>query len=239
MPYRGRIWRIVEAQHKVSSARLTDGLEEQQMLERLVEEVKPPLPSSCKNLHYLLATPFRYRPYPNGSRFRRADQEDGVFYASEHIETAVAETATYRARFFRASIDAILPATAVLLTAFAIDCATDRAIDLTMPPLSDFGFWTDPDFYGPCQLLADEARAKEIDLLRYESVRDPAHRANVALLSSTAFADTQPDMSSVQTWHLLIQQGSVRAWREFPANLQLEFSIDRLLDPYPGRSPPT
>ena len=51
---------------------LVDTMAEQQRLEQLLDESKPPVPPECRSLHYLLATPFRYgAPYPGGSRFRR------------------------------------------------------------------------------------------------------------------------------------------------------------------------
>jgi hypothetical protein len=79
----GRCWRLVEAQHLVSTARLTNTGAEQERLEHLIEQSKPMIPPECRNLHFLLATPFRYgAPYPRGSRFRRAALTPGVFYAS-------------------------------------------------------------------------------------------------------------------------------------------------------------
>ena len=45
--YRGSVWRIVEAQHRISTMRLTDTLEEQATLERLLDESKPAIPDSC------------------------------------------------------------------------------------------------------------------------------------------------------------------------------------------------
>ena len=60
----GRCWRVVEAQHVVSTLKLVDTLAEQALLEDLLEETKPPVPPECRHLHYLLATPFRYgAPY--------------------------------------------------------------------------------------------------------------------------------------------------------------------------------
>src|SRR5690606_19971163 len=82
-PARGTCWRIVEAQHHVSTAKLTDSAEEQMRLEELIEGSKPPIPEGCRGLHYLLFTPFRYgAAYPRGSRFRRAGMTPGVYYAS-------------------------------------------------------------------------------------------------------------------------------------------------------------
>ena len=87
----GTCWRVVEAQHKVSTLKLVDRLDEQALLENLIEETKPPVPPECDGLHYLLATPFRYgSPYPRGSRFRRAGWTPGVYYASATTATAIA-----------------------------------------------------------------------------------------------------------------------------------------------------
>src|ERR1700722_8374023 len=74
-------WRLVEAQHKVSTLKLTDTLAEQALLEDLLEETKPRLPPEARDLHYLMAAPFRYgAPYPHGSRFRRAGRALGGFF---------------------------------------------------------------------------------------------------------------------------------------------------------------
>ena len=68
----GTCWRLVEAQHRVSTLKLVDTVEEQSVLEDLIQNTKPVLPAECAHLHYLLCTPFRYGAvYPAGSRFRR------------------------------------------------------------------------------------------------------------------------------------------------------------------------
>src|SRR5215211_7035249 len=93
-PLAGTCWRLVEAQHRVSTLKLVDSVDEQEALEELIQTTKPSLPPDCQHLHYLLATPFRYgAPYPHGSRFRRAGLTEGVFYAAEAPQTAVAEMA--------------------------------------------------------------------------------------------------------------------------------------------------
>ena len=61
-PYAGAAWRLVEAQHRVSTLKLVDSLAEQAALEEILEATKPPLPEECRALDYLLATPLRYRP---------------------------------------------------------------------------------------------------------------------------------------------------------------------------------
>ena len=39
---------------------LVDTLEEQALLEEVLDDSKPAVPEDCRNLHYLLFTPFRY-----------------------------------------------------------------------------------------------------------------------------------------------------------------------------------
>src|SRR6266571_6247553 len=83
-PLSGICWRVVEAQHHVSTLKLVDALDEQELLEDLIEATKQLVLPECRHLHYLLATPFRYGAvYPTGSRFRRAETTEGVFYAAE------------------------------------------------------------------------------------------------------------------------------------------------------------
>jgi hypothetical protein len=142
--------------------RITDTLEEQAILESLIEEVKPLVPPECRGLHYLLYTPFRYAPYPHGSRFRRARQREGAFYASERVETAIAETAFYRLLFYLEAPAARLPARPTEHTAFRAAAATERLIDLTAPPLDrDAAIWRHPVDYRPCHDLADAARGPD------------------------------------------------------------------------------
>ena len=95
--FNGLSWRLVEAQHRVSTLKLTDTLAEQALLEDLIDNSKPAIPPECRHLDFLIATPFRYGAvYPHGSRFRRAGRTLGVYYAAETQATAVAEMAFYR-----------------------------------------------------------------------------------------------------------------------------------------------
>jgi hypothetical protein len=214
--YAGRAWRIVEAQHRVSTLKLVDTLAEQAVLEQLIEETKPTIPPECRHLDYLLATPFRYdAEYPRGSRFRRAGRTPGVLYASERTGTAAAEIAFYRLLFFAESPDTPWPDDAAEYTAFAVALSTARAIDLTRRPLvADRAVWCDPVAYGRCQGLADAARAATIALIRYESVRDPARGANLAVLACAAFA--QPRPVDRQTWRIRLGSGGIQALCEHP-----------------------
>jgi RES domain len=212
----GRYWRLVEAQHQVSTLKLVDSLEEQALLEQLLDESKPSPPPECAGLDYLLATPFRYGAvYPHGSRFRRAGRTLGVFYASEKVETALAEMAFYRLLFYADSPETPLPGNAAEYTAFAASIATNAAIDLTRPPLDrDRDAWCDPLDYGPCQSLADTAREAGIQAILYRSVRDPNNGRNLALLTALGFAAREP--VERQTWRIRLSAAGVQALCEFP-----------------------
>ncbi|QRM36806.1 RES family NAD+ phosphorylase [Rhizobium rhizogenes] len=215
-PISGRYWRLVEAQHQVSTLKLVDTLEEQALLETLLEESKPALPPECAGLDYLMATPFRYGAiYPYGSRFRRAGRTLGVFYASEQVETALAEMSFYRLLFFSDSPGTPLPANAAEYTAFAVVIATKQAVDLTLAPLErDREAWADPVNYEACQSLADAARAGKVDAILYQSVRDPKGGKNIALLTAHAFAAREP--VERQTWRIRLSPAGVQALCEFP-----------------------
>jgi len=212
----GRCWRAVEAQHRVSTMKLTDDATEQALLEEALERTKPALPPDCRHLSYLLATPFRYgAPYPEGSRFRRAGMTPGVFYASSEPEVAIAELAFHRLLFFAESPATPFPGNPGEYTVFAADYATPRALDLTRPQLArGRAQWMQPQDYGACQALADAARAAGIDAILYASVRDPQHRRNVALLACRAFARRKE--SARQSWRLHISAQGVRAICEAP-----------------------
>lgn len=217
--YAGKVWRLVEAQHRVSTMKLVDDAEEQGVLEGLIEATKPAVPPECRHLDYLLQTPFRYGAiYPSGSRFRRAGRTPGVFYAAEHPETAVAEMAFYRLLFFAESPATPWPANAAEYTAFAAAIRTPLALDLTAPPLDRDGpAWTHPTDYSACQDLADAARSAGCEAIRYRSVRDPARRANLAVLTCAAFARARP--LDRQTWRIRLSASGVQVLREFPEKL--------------------
>ncbi len=224
-PFAAACWRLVEAQHRVSTLKLTDDLDDQLLLEQLIEETKPTLPSECRGLDYLLATPFRYGAiYPQGSRFRRAGPTPGVWYGAERPETAVAELAFYRILFFAESPGTPWPDDAAEYTAFRADVHTQASLDLTAPPLDRDGeAWCRLTDYGPCQSLADAARSIGIAAIRYASVRDPSRGANVAVLTCAAFASPRP--IERRTWRIRLGPAGVQAICEFP-DVRLGFGRD-------------
>ena len=224
-PYRARLYRMVEAQHRISTDRLVAGIAEQEVLERLIEAAKPAMPPEARGLHHLLGTPFRYG-YAKATRFRRARERPGIFYGSEAERTAVVEAAYWYMRFFAAAPGAALPSATQERLAYSVPVKVDRALDLTEPPLvAGRDGWTRSDDYEPCQRLAQQARAVKTQLIRYESVRDQPGGRNVALFDPTAFQKPVP--TSAGTWHFRFAGNKLTAFAAAPSNKRQDFTFER------------
>lgn len=208
-------WRVVEAQHVVSTRPLVDSLAEQELLERLLDDAKPPPPreAAFKGLHFLLATPFRYPPLPHGSRFGRPD-ERALWYGSDACETALAELSYYRLLFFEGSKAALLPNTTAF-SAFRARVSTARGVDLTAPPFDAHReLISAKGSYGESQRLGSEMRADGVEAFRYASARDPAGGSNVALFTPAAFAAKRP-LGPAETWRCTVTaEGDVEWLRD-------------------------
>ena len=221
--YRSTVFRIVEAQHRISTSRLTDTLAEEDRLELLIEQAKPRLPEAARGLHYLLATPFRYG-HRSASRFRQAGERPGVFYASESTETCLIEMAYWRLRFFAASPAAQLPATTTEYLMFGVGLVADRALDLTRPPfVKKRANWTDKSSHDACQRFAGLARGIAAQMIRYESARDTGGGINVALFDPTCFDAPVP--VSRGTWHFRFQSQKLLAIAASPSPERYEFEF--------------
>jgi hypothetical protein len=208
-PLRATLWRMVESQHVASTMKLVDSAAEQDVLEILLEHGKPPQPVSTQTLDYLLASPFRYPPYPAGSRFR-SSTDPGVFYGAHSMRTAAAELGYWRWRFLLDS-PALQQVGPVLHTAFRTKVDAS-AIDLREPPLNaNAAQWIAPRDYGATQALAREARAAGLQAIVYASVRDPQPDWCAALLTPAAFASRKPD-PRMQSWWLTTTRQQV-IWR--------------------------
>lgn len=63
-PYRSRVMRIVEAQHRIATNRLAGNAADQLLLEALADDVKPALTPAAWDLPWLLASPLPLRDRP-------------------------------------------------------------------------------------------------------------------------------------------------------------------------------
>jgi len=106
------------------------------------------------------------------------------------------------------------------------------AIDLREPPFLQEGTvpwdsprqkWTHRSDYTDCQAIARTAREAELQLIRYESVRDSRHGGCGAVLDAVAFASREP--VEQQGWMLTVTQARAVWHRCDPLNPGvLEFS---------------
>jgi len=203
-------WRGVEAQHIVSTMRLVDTADEQDVLETLLEHSKPPLPTMKVPKHYLLSTPFRYRP-PHPSRFRPAGTL-GLWYGAEELSAACAEVAYWRHRFILDST-AFLKTELLTVHTFFQAKVEGAAIDLMSPPWNAARpDWTHGSDYSATHAVAETARERGVQWICYESVRAPGHRC-AAVLDVEAL-EMVGNGTTQQTWHCKATRESVMLVRE-------------------------
>lgn len=226
--FEGYAWRIVEGQYAASTMKLASSLEDQEILEDLLEESKPQYPEEAYNFDYLIATPFRYFPYPEGSRFRRAGQRDGVFYSSLEQATAIAELAFYRLLFWRQAEGVIYPEAGCEHTAFQVAVKSSKVLDLTKAPFRDDAGLTDKADYSKTQALADAARGEGVEVLISRSVRCPHGGKNINVLSLDAFK--VKNSNKRQSWTIFTRYDRVIAVSDFP-KVSYEFLVKGFADP--------
>ena len=200
-----RAWRVVEAQHLVSTRKLVDSDAEQAILEDMIEAQKPHAPDTGR-LHYLLFTPFRYPPLRRGSRFG-GRWERGIWYGSEALRAALAEVAYYRLLFLEGTGAEVGPVQTDL-TAFRTPLETTRGLDLASSP---FERWsrelTSKTSYASTQPLGTAMREAGVEVFRYRSARDREGGINVGVFAPQAFAARRP--RELQTWHAWATRTSV------------------------------
>ena len=192
-------WRVVEAQHQVSTRKLVDSAAEQALLEQLIDNAKPP-DVTANTVHYLLSTPFRYPPLRSGSRFGTR-RERGIWYGSEALVTAFAEVAYYRLLFLDGTTVDLEPLT-TQLTAFTVAARSTRAVDLVSAPFDRHRRTiASPTKYAGSQALGMALRSAGVELFRYPSARDPAGGVNVAAFTPVVFGKAKP--RDLETWHCI------------------------------------
>lgn len=224
-----KAWRVVEGQHVVSTRKLVDSDAEQQLLEELIDGVKPPLPADpeFEGLHYLLATPFRYPPLRHGSRFG-SRAERGIWYGAESLSTAFAETAYYRLLFLEGTA-AELPQVLTDVSAFTAAIDTRSGIELTAGPFVD----VEPEIASPvrydaAQRLGSEMRADGVEAFLYRSARDADRGRGCGVFTPRAFALRRP--SSPQTWLCAAGRDAVEfTQRDFFRHRALRYAREQFL----------
>ncbi|MDA9556866.1 RES family NAD+ phosphorylase [Vibrio sp.] len=184
--------RIVETQEESATLGLVNGdFAKQDLLESVLDECKPPYAEGTEEQHYLLSTPFRYPPLKYGSRFGSTSMPS-YFYASEKINTVLAECAFYRLAF---RADMVIPyegnTTSEHMT-FQIEIKTNNLADLTTIQQSDINdALRSPTNYSLTQDLG-KVLIEEwgIEVIRFWSAR--CEGINVAVASPAVFVQEAP-----------------------------------------------
>lgn len=192
-PISGTLYRLVESQEQVATLSYVDTLDEQEILESLLEDAKPPYPAQEQDLHYLLKTPFRYPPLKWGSRFGRVF-EPSIFYGGKGIATTLAESAYYRLVFWY-SMEGKPVATSLRSehTLFAVGYASQQGVRLHAGPFVEhLSELKHPVDYGPCQQLGSEMRRAGVEAFEYASARDAQDGLCVGLFTPDALAQHEP-----------------------------------------------
>jgi hypothetical protein len=202
-------WRVVEAQHRVSTRKLVDSDAEQAVLESVLDAHKPPVRRGG-GLHYLLFTPFRYPPLRRGTRFG-ARYEPSLWYGSEAVRTAMAEVAYYRLLFLEGTT-ADLGLVETDLSAFRVPVKTRRGVDLTS---GVFARWrsriASKTSYASSQPLGAAMREDGVEAFRYESARDGEGGVSAGLFTPDAFGARRP--AAVETWYCAATREAVECRR--------------------------
>jgi hypothetical protein len=232
-PLRLTAWRIVESQHEVSTRKLVGSAAEQELLEQLIDGVKPPVPAGAPR-HHLVFTPFRYPPLRHGSRFG-ARHERGLWYGSEQQRTAFAEVAYYRLLFLEGSA-AVLEPVHTPLTSFTIRMRTERGLDLTVAPFAHHeAVISAPGSYDAPQALGHAMRDAGVELFRFRSARDVHGGTNIGAFTPAVFHQARPQ--SLARWYGVATRQAVEFTQGGPARRRTTCTFDRAQFLVDGRLP--
>lgn len=213
-------WRVVESQHEISTRKLVDSAAEQELLEELIDRVKPPIVVGERQ-HYLLFTPFRYPPLRHGSRFG-GRHERGIWYGAESPRTAFAEVAYYRLLFLEGT-HAELDLLTTELTAFTVRMRSAHGIDLTAPPFNaHHAQIASPVSYADSQALGAGMREAGVEVFRFPSARDAEGGVNVGVFTPTVFHAAAPQ--HLQRWHCAATRRGVDVTRSRVGRSRVERS---------------
>lgn len=204
-------WRMTESQHISSSRDLVESREEHDLLEKLLENSKPQIDN---NKHYLIFTPFRYPPLVYGSRFGNTF-EPSLWYGSINLQTALAEVAFYRLKFFddtSANLDYI----ETPMTAFKVYIQAEKGIDLTELPFKTYqDKISNKASYDDSQRLGTEMREANIEAFIFTSARDKKFGKNVAAFTPEVFKTKNTQyITNMQNWRCIANKKVIEFTRD-------------------------
>ena len=207
-PLDGTFYRFIAKEASNSTAKVTDTIEEIELLETLVRESRTDMPiGEYANYHPLLIRPFFTPPFPGGSRFG-SETDFGVFYCAETIETAAAERGYYVQKF-RNDADALTLMQGAPHSLITVQVET-QIVDVRIPPFKKRQdiFLENIDYSGT-QKFAGVVRLTQVSGIIYTSVRNPIKSSCLAVLTPRAFKKKAP-ISLNESWIAIATENRVR-----------------------------
>ena len=179
------LWRVVEHQNRIYEYNATSTESRAERLKRLIEKTKPE--PYFYDWHELIASQFRY-PLPVAlayqARFRPPGSMKNVFYASQEIQTCLAEHAYYFMRLRRGLKKVKETGQRTLFSTKFVKGV--RVTDLTSHPRIQQ--MTDPNDYSASHQYVNEN--SQVTVIQYPSCRDPERRPNFAVREIKALEKT-------------------------------------------------
>ena len=214
---------MVETQEYAATTKLTDNLDDQDLLEQMLDKIKPPYKKDTQERHYLISTPFRYPPLLHGSRFGSV-MMPSYFYASENITTTLAECAYYRFVFLD---DMTIPYHKAISSehmSFSVDIRSDAMADLTHVTSDNIiDTLRSTSHYQFTQTLGKTLiEEKCFDMIRFISARDNNRGGNVALSSPDLIKSKQPENTMNWICQTTMNKISFNAYGVSPLSFSLE-----------------
>lgn len=204
----GVFYRLIAKDASNSTAKVTDTIEEIELLEILVRASRTNTPvGEYEKYNPLLIRPFYTPPFKGGSRFG-SENEFGVFYCAESIETVAAERGYYLQKF-RSDASALTLMQGAPHSLITVQIKT-QVVDVRMPPFKKRpDVFLEKNDYSATQNFAGVVRLTQVNGIVYTSVRNPKPSSCLALLSPRAFKKKLP-LSMDENWIAVVTEKSVR-----------------------------
>lgn len=200
------VFRAVEGQSYISTRQLVDSDAEQEVLEELIESVKPDYPlemNGTDDYHYLLRSPFRYPPLDYGSRFG-TKEEPSIWYGSKDLFSALHEIAFYRFLFIEQS-EAEFEKDILDYSIFSVEIFSEKGLDLTDDPFKkDELEISNPLSYEFSQDLGKKMRENEVEIFIFRSARSEKLLKNIGIFSIGPFKSKNIDENLIRPYTMFV-----------------------------------
>ena len=198
-PFSNSVWRAIPANSERPLAKLVQSASEAKILAQMLQEISPKNETGDAEYDDVIVKPFRYgKNDKHDSRFR-AKNDEGLLYCAFDVETALREQSWWRVQFILAS-EGLHNPKGMQLQVFKIDVQGTH-IDLKSEPFVKHStLWTHKSNYEHTQALARQVREKNIDAIKYSSVRNMPEGICLAVLKLNSITTKKPAFLDANWW---------------------------------------